>query len=267
MTCEGEYTLWQSDDKLHSFGLYKKSSIDRHFNINSTFHLLYNWGSSLLLNLGMRNLGFVGTKNNVETFCNIKAPFLSLGALYRLVNDANANSWTGVHLNFTKDDLQEAKTIIGFDSSNINGVLSVSVLKDLIRKEQKEIDKKSEVGNMTVVTKETIKKETYAYNVQAVMGFNAKVSDELTLFSIIKNSGLNPMSTSFLFGGIYQINPLTSYRIKFQNDYSATFAFMRRFSNFVDMSFTTNLKYMQEENKTCAVQTKFGMALNFVDDV
>jgi hypothetical protein len=267
MTCEGEYTVWQSDDKLHNIGLYKKSSIDTHFNMNSTLNLLYNYGNSLLLNFGMRNLGIVGTKNRERTFCNLRAPYLTIGALYRLVNEANANTWTGAHLNFTKDDLQEAKTLIGFDSPNISGILSVSVLKDLIMKEEKEVDRKSEIGNITIVSKDTIKKETFAYDVETVMGLNAKVSDDVSLFSILKNKGLNPMSTSFLIGGIYQIDAQTSYKIKFKSDYSASFAFLRRFRNFVDLSFTTNLKYIQEENKATAIQTKFGFSLNFVDDV
>lgn len=264
-SCEGEYNLWQSDDKLHNLGIYKLSTVDKQLSMNTSCQFLYNYGTMILLNAGIRNLGIKGTSSGPVNFCTFSSPSLSLGGLYRLYSDANNTSWTGVHLNFNKDQIQQVKSLVGYDSSNFSGIIQVILTKTLLGKVQTEIDRKSEVGNITLVNKQTIQQESYSHDIETSLGFTSKISDEMNFFTLLKNNGMDLMNTFIVVGGIYNIDKNTSYRFKIQSDYSFGFGFVRRFSNLMDMSFSTNFKQIQIDGKNF-LTSKFGLSLNLIED-
>ncbi len=275
LSCEGEYTVWQSDDKEHSVGIYKKSTVDNFFNLNTTSHLLYSFGRNLFFNFGFRNLGIFGTKSENVNFCTVTAPYLSIGGMYKFLNEANMTSWTGMHVDFTKDGMEEAKTFVGINSAQFNTVFSISVLRNVIQSDSKQSKlEKTTVDPVahtvtTQTTEKSVVKETVSYPLKAAIGVASKISDEFELFSLINSTYEgSAMKTDLMVGGVYTFDPETNYRFKFKDDYSLSLALQRRFRNFVDISFVTNFKYLGAKlDLGTSVQTKFGMALNFMDDI
>jgi hypothetical protein len=147
LTFQGEYSIWQSDDKDHSVGVYKKTTCDPTYNMDTTCQMLYNYRRNYFFNIGLRNLAL--TKSSVE-------PNLSLGSIFRFYEDANVSSWAGMHLNFNSQSFNDLKLILGVTNPNVNGVISFGMLKknkSTVNTEVKEIHTLEKTGVQTNITK------------------------------------------------------------------------------------------------------------------
>src|SRR5690606_37219386 len=79
IACESEFNLWQSNDKEHSVGMYKKTELDNEGGHNLAFQFLYSLGANYMFNLGVKNWSFAKNK------CPCPELY-SIGAMGNIIN-------------------------------------------------------------------------------------------------------------------------------------------------------------------------------------
>jgi hypothetical protein len=245
MTCEGEYTLWQSKDDIHRFGIYRKSEMDSEMNLNSSMQFLYNHKKYFF------NFGFY--KN---PFKNEKAscvdPSFSFGGLGRTYEKDGLSLVNGIHIDFNRRIVTNAKFILGFVKGDINGLVQYQISKKI----GSDTEEKTEM-----ITVKELK-----------VGLESKICDKFTLFNL-SGFEINENSTDFNYGvgGQYSFDPLTFLKFSLKSDKKSvgTVAFTRRFREFIDFTFLTRMRYVpgdEKAKKLGRVKTKFGLEISFVEE-
>jgi hypothetical protein len=253
LTLEGEFNLWQSDDKQHTLGVYKKSELGAETNINTTMHMVYNFGQNYFFNFGLKNYPICETSSAPTTF--------SVGTIARFLEDKNLSSWAGLHLDFNLRNVSDVKFQLGVSNPNANGVLQLQVE----RKIEPQVSLSDGKISSIVTYPKTLR-----------LGLEARVSDDFSLFNVFESAIEDTkLKTDLTFGGLYTFDPYTNLKFKFKDDLTTTVSITRRFRNLFDFTFSTNLVYKTYsalERKTSTtpllshVKSKFGVTLNLLDE-
>jgi hypothetical protein len=181
LSFEGEYNLWQSDDKEHNVGIYKKSEGDAYAKINTTMRLLYNFGRNYFFNLGVKNMPIADLSSTPTTY--------SAGAMARFLEDKNLTSWAGLNFDFNLKNVQETKFLLGVTNPNFNGIL------------QFRVERKVSSG-ITIPEGKVMAHATYPKFLK--LGLEAKVSDTFSLFNLFESEiEEKDFKTEMSFGGLY----------------------------------------------------------------
>jgi hypothetical protein len=253
LSFEGEYNLWQSDDKEHNVGIYKKSEGDAYAKINTTMRLLYNFGRNYFFNLGVKNMPIADLSSTPTTY--------SAGAMARFLEDKNLTSWAGLNFDFNLKNVQETKFLLGVTNPNFNGIL------------QFRVERKVSSG-ITIPEGKVMAHATYPKFLK--LGLEAKVSDTFSLFNLFESEiEEKDFKTEMSFGGLYTLDPYTNMKFRVKDDLSTTISLTRRFRNLIDFTFCTHLIYktytatemkLSTEPLLSHVKSKFGFTLNLIDE-
>ncbi len=266
LSSEGEFNIWQDDKKEHSVSLYKQCSIDENFLVSSTVQFLYNFRNNYLINLGIRGIELYSYKNR-----RLDPGLFSFGGIAKIYEDANMNTWGGIHINLKPNKIDNVSVIIGMSNPTINGIMRLNVE----RKENLIAETISDIPtNTTFVTPTTttlMVSERYYYQNELRMGFESKVQDDLSLFStmIVKQDRNANLIPSFLAGGMYIIDPTTNIRFKANDDLVTTLSLTKRLRKMIDFTFASSFTYKKplKETQLGSIKTKFGLSVNFLDEL
>lgn len=251
---EGEYNLWQSDDKEHSFGVYKKTEADEVAKINTTLRLLYNFKSNYLFNFGIKKMPLCTLSSSPTTY--------SVGAMTRFLEDKNVSSWAGLSFDFNLKNLQETNFLLGVSHPNANGILQVRMERKI---------------NDEVTIPEGKVSAHASYSKFIKLGLEAKVSDSFSVFNLLENEiDGKELKTEMSFGGLCNIDQNTNMKFRVKDDLSTTISLTRRYRNLIDMTFSSHFvykSYSASEKKDDStkpllshIKSKFGFSLNLIDE-
>ena len=251
---EGEYNLWQSDDKEHSFGLYNKTEADQDANINTTPCFLYNFRNNYFFNFGIKSLALCRLSSSPTTY--------SVGAMTRFLEDKNVSSWAGLSFDFNLKNLQETKFLLGVSHPNANGILQFRIERKI---------------NDEVTIPEGKIAAHASYSKFIKLGLEVKISDTFSVFNLLENEfDGKDLKTEISLGGLYNIDQNTNMKFRVKDDLSTTISLTRRYRNLIDMTFSSHFVYknysasQKKDDSTkpllSHVKSKFGFSLNLIDE-
>ncbi len=253
LSYEGEYNLWQSGDKEHSLGVYKKSEADEEAKINTTLRFLYNFRSNYFFNFGVKSMPICEVSSKPTTY--------SVGAMTRFLEDKNLSSWAGLNLDFNLKNLEETKFLLGVSNPNVNGILQLKIERKV---------------NDTITIPEGKLSAHASYAKFIKLGLEAKVSETFSVFNLMETEiDEKEMKTEMIFGGLYNLDQNTNMKFRVKEDLSTTISLTRKYRDLIDLTFSSHfiyktypIKEIKDSTKPLLshVKSKFGFSLNLIDE-
>jgi hypothetical protein len=261
--CEGDYNLWRSEDGARHLGLYKKTAINEVGDVNTHALLTFNAKHNQLFHFGFRDIAIYRNSNNKALRPPQARTSLSLGALTKLYQNEEWYIWGGLDTAFFlggSEAFKYARALFGFRKPNFNGYVHLGSDKVSNHWATQVDPQGSPVWHEKITSENTLN-----------LVLEGKINNQLSLFTDLNSKLADKPIDSVAVGALYSVNPKTSVKAKISDDLSVTAAFIHRYRNFVDLSFTAQFNYSgaddEIDSRTLAhIKHKFGVKVEFFDE-